>query len=72
MIIHHLLIDCNYPKCDWTGVQLRDFIKLYAGPQFEKDHPNTTKMWLGTLNTDDFLECPNTVSPFCLNPFQHS
>jgi glucosylceramidase len=52
---------CNYPKCDWTGVMLRDFIKLYAGPQFEKDHANSTKMWLGTLNTDDFLECPNTV-----------
>jgi len=52
---------CNYPKCDWTGVQLRDFIKLYAGPQFDQDHGNSTQIWLGTLNTDDFLECPNTV-----------
>lgn len=52
---------CNYPKCEWTGVQMRDFILEYAGPRFAKDHGNATKMWLGTLNTFDFLECPNTV-----------
>jgi glucosylceramidase len=60
---------CDYPKCEWTGKQLRDFIKLYAGPRFEADFPPTPgkdendrpKIWLGTLNTDDFLECPNTV-----------
>ena len=52
---------CNYPKCEWTGVQMRDFILKHAGPRFSKEHNGSTKMWLGTLNTFDFLECPNTV-----------
>ena len=52
---------CNYPKCEWTGVQMRDFILEHAGPRFATDHGDATKMWLGTLNTFDFLECPNTV-----------
>lgn len=52
---------CNYPKCEWTGEQMRDFIHDHAGPRFEQDHNGSCKMWLGTLNTFDFLECPNTV-----------
>jgi glucosylceramidase len=40
---------------------MRDFIHDHAGPRFERDHNGSLKMWLGTLNTFDFLECPNTV-----------
>ena len=52
---------CNYPKCEWTGAQMRDFVRDHAGPRFAADHADECSMWLGTLNTDDFLECPNTV-----------
>ena len=99
---------CNYPKCEWTGAQMRDFVRDHAGPvsrgnspppvccfllsslrcpipfggphrsptnrpsfpllpaypssqRFAADHAGECSMWLGTLNTEDFLECPNTV-----------
>ena len=58
---------CNYPKCEWTGEMLRRFIRDFMGPTFKQEHSVTNikngscEVWLGTLNTEDFLECPNTV-----------
>lgn len=41
--------DQKFPSCTWTGEQLRDFIKNYLGPVFEKaGYP--AEIWLGTLN----------------------
>ncbi len=56
---------CNYPKCEWTGAEMRDFIKGYFGPLFAKEHgPDAefpSESWLGTLNTDNFTESAKTV-----------
>lgn len=41
--------DQKFPSCIWTGAQLRDFIRDYLGPLFEK-HRVTTEIWLGTIN----------------------
>ena len=38
---------CNYPKCEWTGAQMRDFLRDHAGPRFEQDHGGNCSMWLG-------------------------
>lgn len=39
----------KFPSCIWTGEQLREFIRDYIGPLFEKEGVDT-KIWLGTLN----------------------
>ena len=56
---------CNYPKCQWTGEQMRAFVRDYLGPRFAADHaagsPAPAEVWLGTLNTDDFAEAPYAV-----------
>lgn len=56
---------CNYPKCEWTGAAMRDFIKGYFGPLFAEEHgPDAafpSESWLGTLNTDNFTESAQTV-----------
>ncbi len=41
--------DQKFPSCLWTGEELRDFIKLYLGPAFNKAGLNT-EIWLGTIN----------------------
>lgn len=41
--------DQKFPSCVWTGSELRDFIRDYVGPLFEK-HAVATEIWLGTLN----------------------
>jgi glucosylceramidase len=41
-----------YPVCQWTGAQMRDFIRDYLGPRFKKDDING-EIWLGTLNGSD-------------------
>lgn len=45
----------KFPSCVWSGKQLRDFIKGYIGPLFEKSKMDT-EIWLGTLNSpyDDY------------------
>lgn len=42
--------DQKFPSCYWTGEELRDFIKNYLGPTFEKAGLNTD-IWLGTINS---------------------
>lgn len=41
----------DYPSCDWTGEQLRDFIRDHMGPLFAKEHGPA--IWLGTINVAD-------------------
>jgi len=38
----------DYPSCDWTGEQLRDFIRDHMGPVFAKE--KGPAIWLGTIN----------------------
>ncbi len=42
--------DQKFSSCYWTGEELRDFIKNYLGPTFEKAGLNTD-IWLGTINS---------------------
>ena len=39
----------KFPSCMWTGEELRDFIKDYMGPTFEKLNMDS-EIWLGTIN----------------------
>lgn len=45
----------NYPSCLWSGAEMRDFIKNYLGPQFEKNKVNA-QVWLGTINQDHYKD----------------
>ena len=49
------IADQKFPSCVWSGKELRDFVKSYIGPLFEKSKINT-EIWLGTLNSpyDDY------------------
>ncbi|WP_084225347.1 glycoside hydrolase family 30 protein [Paenibacillus pectinilyticus] len=42
----------KFPSCVWTGEQLREFIRDYLGPAFEK-HGLDTEIWLGTINSPE-------------------
>ncbi|MBB3112824.1 glucosylceramidase [Paenibacillus phyllosphaerae] len=44
--------DQKFPSCLWTGEQLKEFIRDYLGPAFEK-HGLATEIWLGTINAPD-------------------
>lgn len=44
------IADQKFPSCVWSGEKMRDFIKEYIGPLFEKDKLDT-EIWLGTLNS---------------------
>jgi glucosylceramidase len=46
--------DQKFPSCLWTGEQLRVFIRDYLGPCLRKRTRGRTRVWLGTLNTDDY------------------
>lgn len=39
----------KFPSCMWTGEELRDFIKGYLGPTFDKLNIDS-EIWLGTIN----------------------
>ena len=62
--------DQKFPSCLWTGEQLREFIRDYLGPAFEK-HGLDTEIWLGTINgrveklftesSEDYNSYANTV-----------
>ncbi|MBN1517224.1 glycosyl hydrolase [Candidatus Sumerlaeota bacterium] len=39
----------NFPSCVWTGEQMRDFIRDYMGPLFEREGVDT-EIWAGTIN----------------------
>lgn len=43
------MADQKFPSCLWYGEDMRDFIKYYLGPEFEKSGLST-EIWLGTIN----------------------
>lgn len=43
------MADQKFPSCLWSGEDMRDFIKYYLGPEFEKSGLST-EIWLGTIN----------------------
>jgi glucosylceramidase len=49
---NEVVADQKFPSCVWTGEQLRDFIRDYLGPAFEK-HGLDTEIWLGTINAPE-------------------
>lgn len=60
------MADQKYPSCLWNGEDMRDFIKDYLGPTFEKSGLET-EIWLGTINgpfTDFMLGKMTSFSEF--------
>ncbi|WP_035155398.1 glycoside hydrolase family 30 protein [Cohnella thermotolerans] len=49
---NEVVADQKFPSCVWTGEQLRDFIRDYLGPAFER-HGLDTEIWLGTINAPE-------------------
>lgn len=49
---NEVVADQKFPSCRWTGVELRDFIKNYLGPAFEKNEIEA-EIWLGTINAPE-------------------
>ncbi|NRF93772.1 glycoside hydrolase family 30 protein [Paenibacillus frigoriresistens] len=49
---NEVVADQKFPSCMWTGEQLREFIRDYLGPAFEK-HGLDTEIWLGTINAPE-------------------
>lgn len=66
ILIDHLLIQNNpadplgRPGCYWTGAQLRDFIRDYAGPVMERQKI-PVRLWLGALDSPDYADYALTV-----------
>jgi glucosylceramidase len=52
--------DQKFPSCLWTGAELRDFIRDYLGPLFEREKV-PSEVWLGTLNVDNYEDYTLTV-----------
>lgn len=53
----------DYPSCDWTGEQMRDFIRDHMGPVFAKE--GGPAIWLGTINIS---EVPRYIEPVMADP----
>lgn len=49
---NEVVADQKFPSCVWTGEQLREFIRDYLGPAFEKSGLDT-EIWLGTINAPE-------------------
>ncbi|MBD0380877.1 glycoside hydrolase family 30 protein [Paenibacillus sedimenti] len=49
---NEVVADQKFPSCLWTGEQLRDFIRDYLGPAFDK-HGIDAEIWLGTINAPE-------------------
>ena len=52
--------DQKFPSCVWTGEKIRDFIRDYMGPLFEKEN-ESCEIWLGTIEKHMFNQWPATV-----------
>jgi glucosylceramidase len=59
------MADQKFPSCLWSGEQMRDFIKVYLGPEAGKESPDT-EIWLGTINGpfEDVIIPGRCGSPF--------
>ena len=53
----------DYPSCDWTGEQLRDFIRDHMGPLLARE--GGPAVWLGTINIP---ELPRYIEPVMADP----
>jgi glucosylceramidase len=53
-------MDQKFPSCRWTGAELRDFIRDYAGPHFARSQANCD-LWLGTFQRPDYNAWTNLV-----------
>ena len=49
-----------FPSCQWSGAQMRDFVKLYLGPRFKTDSVKA-ELYTATLNNGDYTECAATM-----------
>lgn len=49
---NEVVADQKFPSCVWTGEQLREFIRDYLGPAFER-YGLDTEIWLGTINAPE-------------------
>jgi glucosylceramidase len=47
--------DQKFPSCLWTGAEMREFIRDYLGPLFEREGLDC-EVWLGTLNVEGYDE----------------
>ncbi len=54
----------KFPSCLWSGENMRDFIKDYLGPAFERSGL-PTEIWLGTVNGPFFDFMMPQAAPFC-------
>jgi glucosylceramidase len=52
--------DQKFPSCIWTGAEMRDFIKGYLGPEFERAGLACT-IGAGTIEREDFNAWPLTI-----------
>jgi glucosylceramidase len=43
----------DFPSSLWSGPEMRDFLRDYLVPQFEKDK-QSAEIWLGTINFGDY------------------
>jgi glucosylceramidase len=53
----------DYPSCEWTGGQLRDFIRDHMGPLFARE--GGPAIWLGTIN---LAELERFIEPTMADP----
>ncbi len=66
ILVDHLLVQNDpasnerRPGCVWTGAQLRDFIRAYLGPMFQKRRIST-RLWLGPLDSIHYADQALTV-----------
>ncbi len=42
----------KFPSCVWTGAQMRDFIRDYLGPMFQRERLDC-QIWVGTIERAD-------------------
>jgi glucosylceramidase len=49
-----------FASCLWSGEQMRDFLRDYIGPLFEKSGCST-ELWLGTINCGDYKKYAHIV-----------
>ena len=52
--------DQKFPSCVWTGEQMRDFIRDYLGPMFQKEGLDC-QIWAGTIERVDVNAWAQTI-----------
>ncbi|MFW6308453.1 MAG: glycoside hydrolase family 30 protein [bacterium] len=52
--------DQKFPSCIWNGEEMRDFIRDYLGPAFDK-YGIDSEIWLGTINSGFYNDYASIV-----------